>query len=238
MVDTKRQIIIHSDYAEGDTEGPHRDARAGDVLVSPDKVRVYDGVPMDGYLELSHDGIQAKIESSLGTVSVDGVTVAAHISRHLASGADSTYVVSGREPLPSDDGYAVGMRWLDTVGGQEYVCFSNAPATAVWHLDLTEERHRILRQLIHFIDNGPASGFASGAYREMTGTVFPTAIVWYDQVGAGKKKIVSKEITWNGAFPATITWKVYDTSEVLLATVVDILTYSGPFEISRTRSIA
>ena len=43
---------------------------------------------------------------------------------------------------------------------------------------LTIEAHKTLRQLIHFIDNGPAEGFTSGAYREMTGTVFPTAVIW------------------------------------------------------------
>jgi len=103
---------------------------------------------------------------------------------------------------------------------------------------MSETQHKTLRQLIHFIDNGPAEGFASGAYRETTGTVFPSAIVWYDKVGVGKKKIVSKEISWSGAFPTTITWKVYDASEALLATVTDTLAYSGPFETSRTRTIS
>jgi hypothetical protein len=103
---------------------------------------------------------------------------------------------------------------------------------------LTESQHRALRQLIHFIDNGPAEGFASGAYREITGTVFPSAIIWYDQAGVGKKKIVEKLISWSGAFPSTITWKMYDAAETLLVTVIDTLSYSGPFETSRTRSIA
>jgi hypothetical protein len=103
---------------------------------------------------------------------------------------------------------------------------------------LSESAHKVLRQLIHFIDNGPAEGFTSGAYREITGTVFPTAIIWYDQAGAGKKKIVEKLISWTGAFPSTITWKVYDSSETLLATVTDTITYSGPFETSRLRSIS
>lgn len=238
MVDAKRQIVIHSDYAAGDTEGPHRDARVGDVLVSPDRVRVYDGALADGYLELSHDGVQARVESSLGVVNVDGVVVAAHVARHLGGGADSAYVVSARAPLPSDDGYLVGMRWLDTADGYEYVCFSNASMAAVWRTGLTGAQHEILRQLIHFIDNGPAEGFASGAYRETTGTVFPTAIVWYDQAGPGRKRIVSKETVWSGFFPTTVTWKVYDASGNLLATVTDTVSYSGPFETSRTRTIA
>lgn len=102
---------------------------------------------------------------------------------------------------------------------------------------LTESGHRVLRQLIHFVDNGPAEGFDSGAYRVTTGTVYPTAIIWYDKAGEGKKKIVEKLLTWTGAVPTTIVWKVYDASETLLATVSDAISYSGVFETSRTRTI-
>lgn len=103
---------------------------------------------------------------------------------------------------------------------------------------LTADAHKILRQLIHFIDEGPAEGFASGAYKEVTGTVFPTAVIWYDSSGVGKKKIVEKLITWTGPNATTIVWKVYDGSETLLATVTDTISYTGIFETSRTRSIA
>lgn len=103
---------------------------------------------------------------------------------------------------------------------------------------LTENAHKILRQLIHFIDNGPAEGFASGAYREVTGTVFPTAIIWWES-SSKVKKIVEKLITWTGATPTQIQWKVYDTDGTsVLATVTDTVSYSGPFETSRTRAIA
>ena len=98
--------------------------------------------------------------------------------------------------------------------------------------------HPALRQLVHFIDNGPAEGFLTGSYREVTGDVFPTAIVWYDNNGESKKKIVEKLIAWTGANPTTITWKIYDDTETLLATVTDTITYSGPFETSRLRAIA
>lgn len=102
---------------------------------------------------------------------------------------------------------------------------------------LTESGHRVLRQLIHFIDGGPAEGFASGAYRETTGTVFPTSIIWYES-SAKTKKIVEKNITWTGVNPTTIEWKVYDTDgSSVLATVSDSLSYSGLFETSRTRTI-
>lgn len=103
---------------------------------------------------------------------------------------------------------------------------------------LTEAQHKLLRQLIHFIDNGPAEGFASGAYREITGTVFPSVVTWWES-SEKLKKIVSKELTWTGAFPSSIVWKVYDTDgSTVLATVTDAISYSGPFETSRTRTIA
>lgn len=102
---------------------------------------------------------------------------------------------------------------------------------------LTEEGHKILRQLIHFIDNGPAEGFTSGAYRETTGTVFPTQILWWES-SSKLKKIVEKNITWTGANPTTIEWKIYDTDgSTVLATVSDAISYSGVFETSRTRTI-
>ena len=103
---------------------------------------------------------------------------------------------------------------------------------------MTEAQHKAIRHLIHFIDNGPAEGFASGAYREVTGTVFPTAVVWYDKSGEGKKKIVEQLITWTGVNATTVVWKIYDATETLLATVTDAITYSGVFETSRTRTIA
>ena len=103
---------------------------------------------------------------------------------------------------------------------------------------ISESSHSALRQLIHFVDNGPAEGFASNAYRETTGTVFPTAIIWWTSV-AKVSKIVEKLITYVGAFPTIIQWKMYATDgTTVIATVTDTLTYSGPFETSRVRVIA
>lgn len=98
--------------------------------------------------------------------------------------------------------------------------------------------HKTLRQLIHFIDGGPAEGFASGAYCELTGTVFPTASVWWTSA-AKTHKIVEQLVTWTGSNPTTVQWKVYDVDgTTVLATVTDTISYSGPFETSRTRAIA
>lgn len=102
--------------------------------------------------------------------------------------------------------------------------------------------HKTLRQLIHFIDSGPAEGFASGAYKEVTGGVFPTSVIWYTDA-TKTSKIVEKTITRSGGGatnvkPTPVVWKIYDTDgTTVLATVSDAITYSGVFETSRTRTI-
>lgn len=105
---------------------------------------------------------------------------------------------------------------------------------------LTEAGHRALRQLIHFIDDGPAEGFVSGAFKETTGTVFPTAEIWY-VVGSTPPagKIIELLTTWVGPKITQEVWKMYDTDgSTVLVTVTDAITYSGLFETSRTRTIS
>ena len=102
---------------------------------------------------------------------------------------------------------------------------------------LSKAQHDALRSLIHFIDGGPAEGFASGSYRENTGTAFPSAIIWWTSA-VKTLKIVEKDITYTGAFPTTIAWKMYDAAGSLLVTVTDTITYSGAFETHRARTIA
>jgi len=103
---------------------------------------------------------------------------------------------------------------------------------------ITEAQHKVLRQLIHFIDDGPAEGFASGAYKETVGTPWPSSETWYT---ASDKlhKIVELTITRDAAQkPTTEVWKVWDAGDVLLATITDVISYTGIFETSRTRTIA
>lgn len=99
--------------------------------------------------------------------------------------------------------------------------------------------HASLRQLIHLADgDGPFEEFLSGAFREVTGGVFPTSIIWWESA-AKTDKIIEKTITRNpNKTPATIEWKSYDTDgSTVLATVTDTITYSGVTELSRTRAI-
>jgi hypothetical protein len=102
--------------------------------------------------------------------------------------------------------------------------------------DFATEQHKTLAQLIHFIDEGPAEGFTTGATKTTTGTVYPSQNLWRR---ADATKLVEQNITWTGITPTTVEWKVYDTDgSTVLATVTDTITYSGPFEASRSRAIA
>jgi hypothetical protein len=103
-----------------------------------------------------------------------------------------------------------------------------------------EYEHKTLRHLIHFIDEGPGGGFASGAYRETlpAGSPFPTSIIWWES-SAKLQKIVELIITRSGVFPITEEWKMYDINGItVLETITDSISYSGAFEISRTRTIS
>jgi hypothetical protein len=125
--------------------------------------------------------------------------------------------------------------YIDGVG---FKFFEEGVEVGLSGTGISEATHRTLRQLIHLADgDGPYEGFASGAYKETTGTVFPTAVIWWES-SAKLKKVVEKLITWTGAFPTTIAWKAYDAAGSLLVTVTDTVSYSGPFETSRTRVIS
>ena len=115
-----------------------------------------------------------------------------------------------------------------------YICYLDG-----YKLYTTE--HRTLRHLIHFIDDGPGGGFASGAYKEITpsGDPWPTTEIWWESA-AKTQKIVELNLTRDSnKKPLTEVWEMYDTDgTTVLTTVTDTIVYQGPFEISRTRTIA
>lgn len=105
----------------------------------------------------------------------------------------------------------------------------------------TPEKHKRLRQLIHFIDDGPAGGFLSGAYREILplGNPFPTQVIWWTS-SAKIIKIIQTTIVRNAnKTPSSIEWVLYDSDGIsVLETVTDNISYSsGIFESNRTRTI-
>ena len=109
-------------------------------------------------------------------------------------------------PLDEDEEIQLGTQSTDPVGvgRMRYVVGSFRFQDSIGVFDprygggLTEAQHKALRHLIHFIDDGPADGFASGAYKEVTGTVFPTYIVWWESP-AKLVRIVERFLTWIGA---------------------------------------
>ena len=104
---------------------------------------------------------------------------------------------------------------------------------------ISEVEHEELRQLIHFINDGPAEGFASGAYKETlpSGSVFPTSEIWWES-SSKLKKIVSLSTTWSGVNITQEVWDIYDTDgSTSIATITDSISYSGIFETNRTRTI-
>jgi hypothetical protein len=105
---------------------------------------------------------------------------------------------------------------------------------------ISASQHQALRQLIHFLDDGPANGFPSGSYKETlpAASPFPTSEIWWES-SAKLKKIVSLDTTWTGAKITQEVWEVYDIDgSTVLATVTDVISYVGVFETSRTRTIA
>jgi len=105
---------------------------------------------------------------------------------------------------------------------------------------LSAAQHKALKDLIHFIEDGPADGWTSGAYKETlpSVSVFPTSEIWWTTSGK-TNKIVSLDTTWTGAVPTQEVWKVYDTDgSTVLVTLTDMISYSGVFETTRTRTWA
>jgi hypothetical protein len=111
---------------------------------------------------------------------------------------------------------------------------------------LTPAQHEVLRQLIHFLDEGPGPGFANPVVKIVTGGLFPTDITWWDSdpglFPLTAKRIIQKTID-RSTFPATlvkptpVVWKIYDTDGVtVLETATDVITYTGVAETKRTRT--
>ncbi len=116
----------------------------------------------------------------------------------------------------------------------------NSGITIGLEISNNEIHHDTLRDLIHFIDEGPGNGFNSGAFKEVIGQPFPSSIIWYvDDTKAFK--IIEKLISYNGNnLPQVLTWNMYDINGIsIIHTVVDTITYqNNAFESTRIRTIS
>ena len=156
------------------------------------------------------------------------------------TGGDSADLFIGSSD-PSGVVSAQAASWFfrDTGSGAEaYQNISTGSGTD-WARNVNEVNHKALRDLIHFIDQGPADGFASGSYKETTytGPLIATE-TWYED-NTKTQKIVELLVTYTGVFPTSEVWKMYDTDgTTVLVTLTDSIVYSGPFEQTRTRTWA
>lgn len=102
---------------------------------------------------------------------------------------------------------------------------------------LTPTTHETLRQLIHFLDDGPGAGFLSGA-NKITGYsgALVTSEVWYED-GTLTTRYVDLAVTYVGALPSVEVWRIYATDGVTVtATLTDVIAYAGALETQRTRT--
>jgi hypothetical protein len=99
--------------------------------------------------------------------------------------------------------------------------------------------HETLRQLIHLDnENGPRGAqWANNLVKEAGPIPFITASIWWTD-NTKTKRIVDQIVTRNvNRSPATIQWRAYLADGVTVAeSYTDTISYSGLFEISRTRT--
>lgn len=99
--------------------------------------------------------------------------------------------------------------------------------------------HETLRQLIHLSnDDGPRGDQWPGTLIcDRDSSPFPSGSIWWLS-SARTHKVAQSIITRNSLrLPVTIQWLAYETDGVSVAeSYTDTITYSGVFEVSRTRS--
>lgn len=196
-----------------------------------------------------------------GLTSIDNPAQASDVVYLVSTGgADGYYIINNiiddvtftvNPPIQSSTGGTIYFMYqsgalnvgFNPIGKTDIDITSTNVQDAINDLDknkLNENEHETLRQLIHFIDQGPGDGFASGAYKETTpfGVMLPTNITWYED-NTKNKKIVEQIIEWSGIVPSTITWNVYNIDGATIThTVIDTISYmNNIFETSRTRTI-
>ncbi len=81
----------------------------------------------------------------------------------------------------------------------------------------------------------------TGGYREITGGVFPSKVIWYTDSGK-TIKLIEKTYTYGSSIPVlptVISLQLYDgtVSNTLKRTITDNITYNKVFETSRSRTI-
>lgn len=150
---------------------------------------------------------------------------------NLAASTVNGDAVRHQDARLSDDRVASGLRTASTV-----VSISGATAPIAGQLLLAlNGTGANWRSIV-----SPGLGFPSGAYRETLplGDPFPTSATWWTDA-TKVDKIIEVLVTRDGQQKPTVEqWNIYDDDgSTVIETVTDTITYSGPFEASRTRVI-
>lgn len=151
-----------------------------------------------------------------GDISAPNVYAAGVVTASLGLSGSLTRLADGRSYLQDGNGIVITSE-------------SNGPVTV----------SKYLRDLITFIDEGPACGFASGYKEQGPAGPFPTQSVWYTDSGK-TNKIVQLTVVWSGSVTTSREWKAYrDDGVTVDCTVTDTINYTNSiFETSRTRTIS
>lgn len=162
----------------------------------------------------------------------------------LGASGESVAVFTGTsDPNALVSAEAGSLFLRDTGAGAEAYLNTSAGSGNTWSQlgtggsGITAAQHAALRQLIHFLDDGPGAGFASGAYKQTaySGALITQEIWWEDNTLT--QKIVQLDVTYTGSLPTTEVWQMFDTDGItVLVTLTDVITYNGGLEITRTRT--
>lgn len=156
-------------------------------------------------------------------------------------------VTASSAPTIFDDstkGYEPGSLWIVSGTQQAYILTDATSGSAVWKdstaaaSGISSNDHKTLRQLIHFINEGPGDGFYTNPFREIVGQPFPTRITWWSDAGK-TLRLFQTEITRSGIYPVTESYKMYDADgTTVVARATDSISYFGAYEVARSRSFA
>lgn len=137
----------------------------------------------------------------------------------------------------SNKGYSVGSVWILSASQQAYMLVDETSGSSVWKntTGINDIDHKSLRQLVHFIDDGPGDNLYDNPYKEIVGGMFPTRITWWTNSNKNYK-IFQTEITRSGIYPTTQSYKVYSSTGIQTNCATDVIIYDGPFEVARKRS--
>ena len=163
--------------------------------------------------------------------------------------------MAATEVSPARDGVDAGAYFLQSPASADSTCYTDRdPADGARRVtdavqgtrrmpDLISRTlaaynpHQGLPDIIHFLDDGPGDGWASGSYKVATFSgPLPTGWTWYTN-SAMTTKILQVVIAYPSAslLPASQTWTVY-SGGVAVRTLVDTFNYTGPLLTSVART--